>query len=397
MQHPITIGLAVLGVLAFAACSDPSAPRQSRWIDTAPQTSAGTLDAGGEYIVVLKDDVSDVQTAAATLVTARGGRLLDTWEHALKGFLADLPAGLAADLARRADVAIVERNGEVTANAVQFFPPSWGLDRIDQRFLPLNNAYVYNKTGAGVHAYIIDTGIRPSHADLAPRVIGGFTTIVDGIGTNDCNGHGTHIAGTVGGTRHGVAKKVWLHPVRVLNCNGSGTWAGVIAGINWVAANKINPAVASLTLGGPFSAAINAAVNNLVTQNVATAVSAGSSNSNACGFSPASAANALTVSATTTADARAPFANFGPCLDLFAPGINIRSSWHTSNVATMVLSGTSMAASHVTGTAALVRQAFPLLNAFGVHNAIRANATAGIVTGAGPGSPNRLLYTGWIP
>ncbi|MGQ0648128.1 MAG: S8 family peptidase [Gemmatimonadaceae bacterium] len=401
MQYRNTTGLVVLGLAALAACNDPAAPRPGpRLTDTAPppQAEVQPLAAAGEYIVVLEDEVTDVQTAAATaLVTARGGRIRDTWQHALKGFFADMPAGLAADLARRSDVAIVEKNDSVFANAVQLNPPSWGLNRIDQRFLPLNNAYIYNKTGLGVHAYIIDTGIRPTHVDFGGRVLGGVTTIFDGFGTNDCNGHGTHVAGTVGGHLYGVAKRVWLHPVRVLNCAGSGTWAGVIAGINWVAANKISPAVANLSLGGGLSAAVNAAVNNLVNQNVATAVAAGNSNANACAFSPASAANPLTVGATAINDWRAGFSNFGACLDLFAPGVSIRSDWNTSNVATAVLSGTSMASPHVAGSAALVREAFPALNAFAVQNAIRAQATVGVVFNPGAGSPNRLLYTGWIP
>jgi subtilisin family serine protease len=188
-----------------------------------------------------------------------------------------------------------------------------------------------------------------------------------------------------------------LHPIRVLNCAGSGTFAGVIAGINWVAANKISPAVANLSLGGGFSAAVNAAVNNLVNMNVATAVAAGNSNANACGFSPASALNPLTVGATTSADFRAVYSNFGGCLDLFAPGSGIRSAWNTSNVASAVLNGTSMASPHVAGAAALLRQAFPLWTAFQIQNTIRAQATVGVVIGVGAGSPNRLLYTGFIP
>ncbi|MBC7894699.1 MAG: S8 family peptidase [Cytophagaceae bacterium] len=399
MSRRILIGLSFVSLAVLAACSDSTSPDTTR---RAPDAAAAVdadvsaLQAPGEYIVVLKEGTSDVSSAAAS-ITARGGRIKDQWEHALKGFLVELPAGIAIDLARRSDVAIVEKNGIVTADATQLFPPSWGLDRIDQRPRPLNNAYTYNRTGLGVHAYIIDTGIRPTHTDFAGRVLGGITVIADGNGTNDCNGHGTHVAGTVGGTQYGVAKRVWLHPVRVLNCAGSGTFAGVIAGINWVAANKISPAVANLSLGGGFSAAVNNAVNNLVNMNVATAVAAGNSNLNACGSSPASAVNPLTVGATTITDFRAGFSNFGPCLDLFAPGVNIRSAWHTSNVASAVLNGTSMASPHVAGVAAQLRQAFPLWTAFQVQNTIRAQATVGLVVGAGVGSPNRLLYMGFIP
>lgn len=271
-----------------------------------------------------------------------------------------------------------------------------GPARIDDRFLPNDANYTYNRTGLGVHAYIIDTGIRPTHVDFTGRVLGGFSVIAGGV--IDCNGHGTHVAGTVGGTTYGVAKKVWIHPVRVLNCAGSGTTAGVISGINWVGANRVLPAVANLSLGGGFSAALNLAVNNLVTLgNVATAVAAGNSNLNACGFSPASAASVLTVGATAINDTRAVFSNFGACLDIFAPGVGIRSDWLTSNVATAVLNGTSMASPHVAGVLAQVRQWQPFLNAVIVQKLVIANSTLGIVINAGALSPNRTLFMGFIP
>lgn len=324
-----SLSAALAVVVTLSACSDsiqsPTSPRP------APALSTDAAQQGrADYIVVLRSTETQVSATAATLAASVGGRVRDEWRDALNGFVADMTEDGAAALARRPEVQLVEKDQPVNATATQPNAPSWGLRRIDKRFLPMDPNYTFNKTGAGVHAYIIDTGIRPTHVDFAGRVLGGFSVIAGGI--VDCNGHGTHVSGTVGGTRYGVAKQVWIHPVRVLNCAGSGTMAGVIAGVNWVRANRIQPAVANLSLGGGFSAAVNIAVNNLVTVgNVATAVAAGNSGANACASSPSSAANALTVSATAMNDVRPAWANFGPCVDLFAPGVNITSDWFTSN------------------------------------------------------------------
>jgi len=280
---------------------------------------------------------------------------------------------------------------DMTANVTQS-PATWGLDRIDQRNLPLNNSYTYNFTGAGVHAYIIDTGIRVSHQQFAGRTGNGFTSINDGQGTNDCNGHGTHVSGTVGGTTYGVAKGVTLHPVRVLSCSGSGSNSGVIAGVDWVTNNHASPAVANMSLGGGISSALDTAVNNSINSGVTYAIAAGNSNANACNFSPARVANALTVGSTTNTDARSSFSNFGTCVDIFAPGSSITSSWNTSDTATNTISGTSMATPHVAGVAALYLQQFggsPAAVAAGLINA----ATTGVVGNPGSGSPNRLLHS----
>ncbi len=266
---------------------------------------------GHDYIVVLREgDRAGVSAMNASLAASVNARIKDQWQDALQGFVATMSDDAAEQLRRRPEVQIVERDAPVHATATQFNAPSWGLRRIDDRFLPNDPNYTYNKTGAGVHIYIIDTGIRPTHNDFAGRVLGGATFV--GGTVVDCNGHGTHVAGTAAGTRYGVAKQAWIHPVRVLDCAGSGTVAGVIAGVNWVRAFRIQPAVANLSLGGGFSAALNLAVNNLVTLgNVATAVAAGNSGVNACTQSPSSAVNAVIVGATQSNDVRPAWSNFG--------------------------------------------------------------------------------------
>ena len=358
----------------------------------------------GSYIVVLRQDaVRDVRDRlsrlpsvadlASEMVDIPGrGKRTRLFQHAVRGFVVQATAAEAEALADDIRVAFVEQDGVMEAVATQT-GATWGLDRADQRNLPLNGSYVYDQAGASVHAYVIDTGLRSGHAQFAGRVGNGFTAISDGQGTNDCNGHGTHVAGTVGGTTYGIAKAVLLHPVRVLGCNGSGATSGVIAGVDWVTANRVLPAVANMSLGGGASSALDTAVTGSIAAGVVYAVAAGNSNVDACTTSPARVAAALTVGATTSGDARASYSNFGPCLDLFAPGSSITSAWHTSNTATATLSGTSMASPHVAGAAALFLQTSPSATPAQVAQAIVALTTPGVVTGPGTGSANRLLYT----
>jgi subtilisin family serine protease len=349
------------------------------------------------YIVVLDDKVvgehgpfSIAPYVASELAITHGGRLKNVYQYALNGFAVEMSEAAAERLSQDFRVKFVEEDGLVTADATQNNPP-WGLDRIDQRNRPLNAIYTFNWTGSGVRAYVIDTGIRTSHTQFGGRA----SNVFDAFGGNgqDCNGHGTHVAGTIGGSTYGVAKSALLRGVRVLNCSGSGSNSGVIAGVDWVTNNHINPAVANMSLGGGASSALDTAVNNLHNSNVTIAVAAGNSNTDACTQSPARAANAVTVGSTTQSDARSSFSNFGVCLDLFAPGSGILSAWFSSDTATATLSGTSMASPHVAGAAALYKQANPSASSTTIRNALVNNATTNVISGAGSGSPNRLLYT----
>ena len=241
---------------------------------------------------------------------------------------------------RDARIEFIEQDSVVSLDATQN-NATWGLDRIDQRDRPLNGSYVYDVTASNVRAYIIDSGIRASHSDFGGRVLSGYTAINDGRGTNDCNGHGTHVAGTVGGATWGVAKSVRLVPVRVFGCTGGSSNSIILAGINWVAANAVRPAVANMSLGGGASSTTDSATNNLINSGVTVVVAAGNSGANACNYSPARVANAITVGSTTSSDARSNFSNYGSCVNVFAPGSSIRSAWYTSNTATNTISGTS--------------------------------------------------------
>lgn len=317
------------------------------------------------------------------------------YSSALQGFAAQMTKAEATRLSRDAAVDFVEQDRTMQAFATQTPTPSWGLDRIDQRDLPLNNSYTYPNTGAGVTAYVLDSGIRTTHADFGGRAVWGTNTTGDGNNT-DCNGHGTHVAGTVGGTAYGVAKGVRLVAVKVLNCAGSGSLSGVAAGVDWVTANHTSgPAVANMSLGATGSnSVLEQAIRNSIVDGVTYSLASGNSNSNACNYTPARTAEAITVNASTRTDARASFSNYGTCTDIFAPGESITSAWYTSNTATNTISGTSMAAPHVAGAAALILGATPAATPAQVWNTMLANATPNKITNPGTGSPNRLLYVG---
>ena len=382
------VAFVVVGVLVLSASAADAA-------GVAPGPDpVGRPDqpVAGQYIVTLRDSSSPIPGAADLLARQHGGLVLRTFQSAIQGFTVSMSDAQARALARDPRVAAVEQDGYVHALDTETSPPSWGLDRIDQHALPLDQSYSYSYGGTPVHAYIIDTGIRTTHTDFGGRASVGVDEIGDGQNGQDCAGHGTHVAGTVGGAMFGVAKNVQLVAVRVLDCSGSGQYSQVIAGIDWVTANAIKPAVANMSLGGTKSSALNNAVANSVNSGVTYSVAAGNSNANACNYSPASAATAITVGATTISDARASFSNFGSCVDIFAPGDTITSDYFSSDTGTATMSGTSMATPHVTGAAALYLEKNPSATPAAVASALTSTATAGVVTTPGGGSPNRLLF-----
>ncbi|CAM4128985.1 S8 family serine peptidase [Kibdelosporangium persicum] len=342
------------------------------------------------YVVVLKN----AQQTAEALGQKYGGSVTHKYKAALTGFATTMSEAQARRLAADPAVQYVQANRTLRITDTQQNPPSWGLDRIDQRDLPLDNAYTYATTASNVNAYILDTGIRLSHQTFGGRAVTGFDAITSGGTANDCHGHGTHVAGTVGGTQYGVAKGVKLYAVRVLNCQGSGTTAQVVAGIDWVTANAVKPAVANMSLGGGVDTALDDAVKRSVAAGVTYAIASGNSNANACNYSPARVPEAITVNATANNDARASFSNYGTCTDIFAPGQSIVSSWSTSDTATNNISGTSMATPHVAGAAALYLSANPTATPAQVSSALVSAASSDKVTSPGSGSPNKLLYTG---
>ncbi|MCY1138720.1 S8 family peptidase [Actinoplanes sp. Pm04-4] len=334
------------------------------------------------YIVVL-------QPGAKTQAASVGGQVRQQL-GIINGYEAKMSQAQAKRLAASPGVAYVEQNQTISLNATQN-NATWGIDRIDQRNRPLSTTYTYPTTASNVTAYIIDTGIRYTHNEFSGgRATAGYDAV--GTGAVDCNGHGTHVAGTVGGTTYGVAKQVRLVGVRVLNCSGSGTTAGVIAGVNWVGQQTARPAVANMSLGGGVSTTLDNAVNNAISRGITFALAAGNSSANACNSSPSRVAAAITVGATTSTDARASYSNYGTCLDIFAPGSSITSAWYNSNTATNSISGTSMASPHVAGAAALVLSRDPSYTPTQVRDSLVNNATTGVVTNPGTNSPNRLLF-----
>ncbi len=348
-----------------------------------------------QYIVILNKDAGPSKDFAQNIAKQHAGKVLQSYDTVLKGFAIYLPdtagAAFIEAMKKNPHVLSVESDTIVNIDATTQSNPDWGLDRIDQKALPLNSTYSYLQTGSGTTAYIVDTGILSSHQEFSGRVLSGYTAISDGNGTTDCNGHGTHVAGTVGGTTYGVAKNVNLVPIRILGCDGSGASSNVIAGLDWILKNGKKPAVVNMSLGGATSSSLDSAVENLYNNGYVMVVAAGNSNTDACTSSPARVSKAITVAATDNTDTRASYSNYGSCVDIFAPGSQINSSWIGSNTATKILNGTSMATPHVAGVVAEMLQSTPTASPQTISTNLLNQASSNVVKNPS-GSPNRLLY-----
>ncbi|KAH8144906.1 uncharacterized protein LAJ45_11112 [Morchella importuna] len=402
MQFLTNLALAALAILPVFGSPVPSVPKAG---DIVPDS----------YIVVLNEGVSDAafqaHTSWASSVNAASMKKrgleprAETFDYtytlgSLKGYAGTFDKETIDQIATRSEVAYIEPNAVVVASAITTQSPisSWGLGSVSHKSGTGSN-YIYDSSaGSGVYAYVVDTGVLTTHNDFGGRAVWGYNA-VSGSSNTDANGHGTHVAGTIAGTTYGIAKKATIIAVKVLGDDGSGTNAGVIAGINWVASNaqsngRTTKSVANMSLGGSYSAAVNSAVNNAVAAGITFAVAAGNDNANAANYSPASAASALTVGAITSSLVRASYSNYGSALDIFAPGSSITSTWIGSNSATNTISGTSMASPHVAGVAAYLIGLEGLSTPAAVRARIIALAGSGLVTSPGTGSPNYLLYNG---
>ncbi|MEU7026044.1 S8 family peptidase, partial [Streptomyces sp. NPDC046275] len=367
--------------------------------DTAPPGQVrSVIDAlPGRYVVVLKGPATPSASAreeAARIAQAHGATVRHTFSRVLHGYAAEMTAEQARRTAADPRVAYVEQDAVHHGSTTQSDPPSWGLDRIDQRSLPLDHGYTYGTTASNVTVYVVDSGLRTTHTQFQGRASIGVDEVGDGRNGQDCLGHGTHVAGTVGGKDYGVAKGVRLVAVRVLNCNDLASTSSIISAADWITAHAVKPAVVNMSINGGVSSSEDTAIKNSIAAGVTWVVSSGNSSTDACNNSPGDIAPAIVVNNSDSTDTRRSSSNYGSCTDLFAPGTSITSAWNTSDTATNTISGTSMAAPHVTGAAALWLSAHPTATPADVQAALVNSATVGKIKDAGTNTPNRLLYTG---
>jgi subtilisin family serine protease len=382
MKRPVrsfaTVAFVVTAMIASSVGADGASGKS---------TEAG--DVKSSYIVRFVGSVEP--RVPATALRRTGLRIAKVFNNVFAGAVVEGTVQQIEALRRDPRVASVEPDSIVRISTTQD-DATWGLDRIDQRSLPLSSTFSYTSGPATVTAYVVDTGILDTHSEFTGRVSPGHSLVPDGRGTTDCNGHGTHVASTIGGTEFGVAKTVNLVPVRVLDCRGAGSWSRVIAGLDWIAAHHEagSPAVVNMSLAGFTSSSLDKAVQTLIADGITVVVAAGNNDSSACTTSPARVGAAITVAAADSTDTRASFSNYGSCVDIFAPGVAITAAW--SNGGTKTISGTSMASPHVAGAAALILSAFPSSTPAQVTSWLLGTATSGVVRKPGARTPNLLLY-----